>query len=325
MKHAFIDRIASSREELSDCVDEVTRLAKARGDGERHRHRRHPYSPPRPLHIEIIQPGGNTSRYAVHGFDLSNSGMGVFHGGFIYPESHCFVHVVTHDGETFLAEAKVVRCECIRGRIHFVGIQFAIEIDACDVLGISPTTASAMETVTSTSMSANDIVRKIAALAEFESVWPDVRLMVKDIQRILDGETPDLPMELYASEDHVAVLDDEGKIVRVNPAWCQLAIENGFDGNGFFSKRVHDHCLAGETDAVDPEDVINAVRSVVKGADIGLQVCFQGTRRGGRCYQMSVERSTAACGSALLRFSPVDQAVIGGGRSGATGADAMSA
>lgn len=307
MKHAYIDRISSSKEELVESIDEVARLAKAHVGQRRHQHKRYPYAPPKPIHVEILQPGGNISRYVVHAHDLSDSGMGVFHGGFIYPDSHCYVHIVTHDAETFLAEAKIVRCECIRGRVHFVGIQFAIEIDACDVLGIQKDANGSLGGHGDEPVSHNVIVRRIADLTDHEPVWPDVRPMVRDIQRMLDGEEPELPIEHYATEDRVAILDPDGKILRVNPAWCELAVANGFKGHGFRDASYAEVGLAGEAGMVDPQDVHNAVRMIANGADVGLQVCVRRKPdRSPSCFQLSIERTTA--GAAAIRLSAIEQA-----------------
>lgn len=64
------------------------------------------------------------NRFEVIPFDLSEGGVGLFHGRFEYPNTPCSVELEATDGELFKVEGVVRRCEMLRGRVHEVGIEF---------------------------------------------------------------------------------------------------------------------------------------------------------------------------------------------------------
>lgn len=77
----------------------------------------------------VIEPEGTAASFVVRPRDLSASGISFLHGSFLYPKSACRVTLRTIDGECVIADGHVVRCRCIHGRVHEVGMRFTEPID----------------------------------------------------------------------------------------------------------------------------------------------------------------------------------------------------
>jgi CheY-like chemotaxis protein len=81
------------------------------------------------VHVVVEHPSGGFSRIEVLAKDLSETGMAVLHGGFLYPGSECQVVLRRHDGAEETLIAQVVRCRHITGRIHEVGLRFRTTVN----------------------------------------------------------------------------------------------------------------------------------------------------------------------------------------------------
>lgn len=80
--------------------------------------------------IEFLSEREST-RFDAMAYDISNGGIGIFHGRFEYPGSRCVVEISDGSGgETIVLEGTVVRCELMKGRVHEIGIKFGTEFDA---------------------------------------------------------------------------------------------------------------------------------------------------------------------------------------------------
>ncbi len=200
-------------------------------------HQRHPYKPPTPVRIEVEHAGGSTGYFVVFAHDISDGGVGFFHGGFLYPGSVCHVDLVASDSEQIRVTGKVARCVCIEGRVHFVGVAFEESIDAGLILGLDVDNRDDTPRSETPRTAKFQIVREMACqlaeLADHPNVWGETRLFAKDLYRLIIGHKSAMSIEHYVTIDQVAYLRPDGTIKMVNPAWCAFAIENNYVGSVF--------------------------------------------------------------------------------------------
>lgn len=120
-----------------------------------------------------IEPEGLTASFVVCPRNISAGGISFLHGSFLYPRSACRLTLRTVDGEYVIAAGCVVRCRCVRGRVHEVGVQFAEPIDVEDFVvakeGAPPpasaTTVSGCEVTEYPAAAVVDIARQLQELA----------------------------------------------------------------------------------------------------------------------------------------------------------------
>jgi len=62
--------------------------------------------------------------------NLSDHGLAVLHGAFIYPGSKAMIRFQTTDGESMSVMGTVRRCNFVGGKTHDVGVEFDNPIDA---------------------------------------------------------------------------------------------------------------------------------------------------------------------------------------------------
>lgn len=66
--------------------------------------------------------------------DLSNHGVGLLHGAFVYPDTHVYLRFVTSTNEAFDVYGYVRRCTFVAGRTHEIGVEFEEPIDVSDLI-----------------------------------------------------------------------------------------------------------------------------------------------------------------------------------------------
>lgn len=147
------------------------------------------YHRPDGLVLRIQQPGGDPMDFLVRPRNLSTGGLGFLHGGFVYPGSVCIVTLVSHDGLNVVARGKVVRCACVTGRIHDIGVQFdaPIEIDDFVIKG-GDANAGMPEVLSDAEYDAETLAplaRRLADLVESAAPINDIRVAWVAIGRLL--------------------------------------------------------------------------------------------------------------------------------------------
>jgi len=79
--------------------------------------------------IRVQYPNGSNADFLVRPRDISSQGLGFLHGTFLYPGTVCTIVLRTLNGQAIPIDGKVVRCDCIQGRVHEIGVQFNQLID----------------------------------------------------------------------------------------------------------------------------------------------------------------------------------------------------
>lgn len=75
---------------------------------------------------------GTQTHFLVAPRNLSSSGIGVVHGGFVHIGSRCVVSLRTKAGQTRSVEGRIVKCRLMRASLHDVGIAFTEPINPLD-------------------------------------------------------------------------------------------------------------------------------------------------------------------------------------------------
>lgn len=267
----YFDRLKSSPDDLRESVKIFAREDERTDKQDRRRCARFKYATRKPIKVDIEHVGGTTSHLLVRPYDLSDHGIGFFHGGFVFPHSKCELELISHDNEQIGASGQVVRCLAIRGQVHFCGVEFDHEINARLILGIDEDADAerSIDNVEATPVSTGDVIdqlsRHLRALADAPSLFVDCASMVQDLDRLRHGEQTKLPLHYYLTSDSIAVLDQAGKVVMVNPAWCMFALENGYSGAGFTGMNYLDKCKQtsdkGKLDSELPESLEQVLKA----------------------------------------------------------------
>lgn len=71
----------------------------------------------------------SATTYQMKPYDISNTGISLLHGTFVYPGTSCLITLLTLDGETVQIRGAIVRCRLVRGRVHELGVNFSDPID----------------------------------------------------------------------------------------------------------------------------------------------------------------------------------------------------
>ncbi|MEM7626512.1 MAG: PilZ domain-containing protein [Planctomycetota bacterium] len=71
---------------------------------------------------------GNWMPYTVRCRDLSTNGIGLYHGGFMHPDTRCYI-LFKEKGKSSKLLGRVRHCVLLTGKIHLIGVQFDAPID----------------------------------------------------------------------------------------------------------------------------------------------------------------------------------------------------
>ncbi|HYE02672.1 MAG TPA: HD domain-containing phosphohydrolase [Phycisphaerales bacterium] len=88
------------------------------------------------LPMEILQPGGTWSRFAVVSRNISRSGMALLHRAYVHVGVRCTVALPLTEGRVLNCPARVVRCQHIRGMVHEIGLCFDAPIELREVAAL---------------------------------------------------------------------------------------------------------------------------------------------------------------------------------------------
>jgi DNA-binding response OmpR family regulator len=81
------------------------------------------------VRVEIEHPGGSRVEIRMACRNLSTTGAGLLHSGFVYPGTPCVVELPHPEHGPTKVPAQIVRCEHRAGVIHELGVKFAKRID----------------------------------------------------------------------------------------------------------------------------------------------------------------------------------------------------
>lgn len=131
----YIDSLRMSARQHADILNELDSRRASPNDNDRRIEQRLRFSQQALLFVQIRHPGGTAGNYLVRTRNLSRTGIGFLHGGFVYNGTSCTVALRTTDKTIVAIEGKVVRCNHVRGHIHEIGVHFDKPIRLGQFLG----------------------------------------------------------------------------------------------------------------------------------------------------------------------------------------------
>ncbi len=114
---------------IAAVIDHLDRGARASSEHNARRFVRHSYR--QLVTVDLEQPSGPPVRCVVPTRNISQGGLAILNGHFVYPGTRCRVHLVTPDGEEDIVDAMVVRCRYLVGSasLHETNLKFDRQID----------------------------------------------------------------------------------------------------------------------------------------------------------------------------------------------------
>lgn len=89
--------------------------------------------------VRVNHPGGTPATYLVRTRNISEGGLGFFHGGYLHTDTPCLVLMQTMDKQSLVVQGRVAWCRLVQGRCHEVGVQFNKQIAVEPFLKTLPT------------------------------------------------------------------------------------------------------------------------------------------------------------------------------------------
>lgn len=136
-KNTYIDSVRLTRAQFDEILDESQRSRCQAPSSNRRQKSRQNLTAVAGVLLEIEHPGGAVSRFIVRPRDISQTGMGFMHGGFLYKGSKVTITIVMMDREMIVLRGQVARCRHLKARIHEIGMSFAEPLDF-DPFGSAP-------------------------------------------------------------------------------------------------------------------------------------------------------------------------------------------
>jgi hypothetical protein len=124
-----VDTLRVSKRDWPVILAQLERSNGFRGGSEKRKEIRLAYREMLPLPMELIHPGGSRSRFLVRSRNLSRTGLGFLHGGFLYNGTYCVVMLITAESNITPVPGRITRCRHVYGKVHEVGVRFDKAID----------------------------------------------------------------------------------------------------------------------------------------------------------------------------------------------------
>jgi DNA-binding response OmpR family regulator len=131
----YVDSLRMSAREHAEILNELDARQSRHADSNRRTEERLRFSQQALLFVQLKHPGGTDGNYLVRTRNLSRTGIGFFHGAFVYNNTPCTVALRSTDRAVVTIPGRVVRCNHVRGHIHEIGVHFDKPIRLRQFLG----------------------------------------------------------------------------------------------------------------------------------------------------------------------------------------------
>lgn len=81
-----------------------------------------------PIYALFRMPDRNWMPYTVRCRDLSEAGVGLYHGSYMHPDTRCYI-LFKRQGKSDKILGRVKHCALVSGKIHLMGVSFDSPID----------------------------------------------------------------------------------------------------------------------------------------------------------------------------------------------------
>jgi hypothetical protein len=133
-KTPCLDLLRHTRDGGVGIIEDLDRLSCRAMDQGLRRAERYSYREDDGLILEVHHHGGQQIDYLIRPRNLSNTGIGFIHGGFLHQGTPCVVILKTIAPGRMRVAARVARCRHVEGKIHEVGLEFVEPIDLGQIL-----------------------------------------------------------------------------------------------------------------------------------------------------------------------------------------------
>ena len=116
--------------ELLEQLDEAARMSPASADRNAERY----IYEAEDVVLEVHHPGGSVGHFLIRPRNISDTGIGFLHGGFLYEKSTCSVVMFQKGGVPLRVVGTVMWVRHVTGRVHEVGVKFDTPIELDQVL-----------------------------------------------------------------------------------------------------------------------------------------------------------------------------------------------
>lgn len=120
----YIDSVRLSRDKYLEMLDTLDNSRSSPPDSNRRNNQRRACQQVAGLLLELEHPTGARFHFIVRPRDISRTGMGFLHGGYVHKGTKAAVSLVMLDREVISRVGAVVRCRHVQGLIHEVGVKF---------------------------------------------------------------------------------------------------------------------------------------------------------------------------------------------------------
>lgn len=168
MRHdEYLDALRISETEQKSILKELDQTDLAHPSATKRRAKRYPYVVREGLIFEVE---GAATRFVVRPRDVSESGLSFLHGSFLHPGRSCIVALKTVDGEHVIAHGRIVRCRCVRGRVHDVGMKFDQPVDLASFIGPPKAAQPAPESANACAASPYSAEELLLLIGQFQTL-----------------------------------------------------------------------------------------------------------------------------------------------------------
>lgn len=134
-KSEYVDSLRLTSREHAEILKELDGRQAKGLEAERRGEQRLRFAEQALLFVQLRHPGGTVGSYLVRTRNLSRTGIGFLHGGFVYSGTPCTVALRTVDKAMVEIDGRIVRCAHVRGHVHEVGVRFGKPIRLREFLG----------------------------------------------------------------------------------------------------------------------------------------------------------------------------------------------
>lgn len=223
-----VDTVRLSPAEREALIASLDRQSKDADSSENNRRHERVAFFPKPVAVSFIHPGGVETRCLVTPRNISVSGMGFLHGGYLHNGSECVVNLPSLFGDTRFVRGAIRSCRYITGNVHEIGVEFDDEIDPYDFLepGDAPQSADA---------AAIDPQTLHGAILAIENSPADARLLTHhlaktDVSLDVFDTFEDAESAIASGASNLIMLNDDALGANGGADIAQAVRVQGFDG-----------------------------------------------------------------------------------------------
>lgn len=205
------------------------------------------------IDVSVLESGREVTKYRMMPRNISDQGICLLHGGFIYENTDVLIKLPTSDGEFMHVHSQILRCRHVTGRVHELGVKFRTPID----IGLF---------VDSDHVANSELISQPPNARATNTLVPSESIHIKPCQSEMMTSEQDWAREQESFDGRILLVEDveiQSKVFNAiaNRVGLQLnAFETGKEGIKAFSNQTYD--LVFVDLRLDGEDGINVIKAM---------------------------------------------------------------